>query len=266
MLTLAVRNLLFKGLFRAVNEIRGENGLDVTDDIGLGYPAHAELFLQLGTAGFEYPREVPEILRYVGPSRPARSEDWEPPSWWPEIEAADRSVVLVTQGTVAVDGAELLRPTLDALADEDVLVVAVTGGPDPAGLGPLPANARVERFLPFDRLLPLVDIYVTNGGFGGVLLALSHGIPIVAAGKTEDKAEVSARVAYTGVGIDLRTQHPKAGHIRSAVRQLLAEPRYADAAQRIQAEITASGREIHAAQLLEQLALRRTPISQVIHS
>ena len=266
MLTTAVRALLFKPLFDAVNQIRRANGLEAADDMGLGYPAHAELFLQLGTAGFDYPREVPEILHYVGPPRPARSGDWEPPSWWPHIESADRPVVLVTQGTVAVDGNELLRPTLDALTDEDVLVVAVTGGSDPAELGQIPPNARVERFLPFDRLLPFVDIYVTNGGFGGVQLALSHGVPIVAAGRTEDKAEVSARVAHTGVGINLRTQHPKAGQVRAAVRQIIAEPRFADAARRIQAEITASGREVHAAQLLEQLALRRTPVSQKILS
>jgi len=265
LLTLAVRSLLFKPLFDAVNQIRRENGL-ATADIGLGYPAHADLFLQLGTAGFEYPREVPEMLHYIGPSRPARSGDWEPPAWWPQIVAADRPVVLVTQGTVAVDGDELLRPTLDALADQDVLVVAVTGGSDPAELGPLPTNARVERFLPFDRLLPLVDIYVTNGGFGGVQLALSHGVPIVAAGKTEDKAEVSAQVAHTGVGINLRTQHPEAGQIRAAVRQVLDDPRYADAARRIQAEINASGREDHAAELLEQLALRYTPVHQEIHT
>ena len=262
MLTAAVRALLFRPVFHAVNEIRFEHGLSVADDIGMGYPAHADLFLQLATAGFEYPREVPEVVHYVGPTQPARTVGWVPPSWWPQLLSADKPVVLVTQGTVAVDGGELLRPTLDALADEDVLVVAVTGGPDPAEWGPLPANARVERFLPFDRLLPLVDIYVTNGGFGGVQLALSHGIPIVAAGKTEDKAEVSARVAHSGVGINLRTQHPRAGQIRAAVRQVLAEPRYAAAARRIQAEIGASGRQEHAAELLEQLALRRTPVTQ----
>jgi len=167
MLTTALRALLFKPLFDAVNQIRVENGLPVADDMGMGYPAHTDLFLQLGTAGFDYPREVPEMVQYVGPSRPARSSAWEPPPWWPQIESADRPVVLVSQGTLAVDSRDLLRPTLDALADEDVLVVAVTGGPDPAELGPLPPNARVERFLPFDRLLPLVDAYVTNGGFGG---------------------------------------------------------------------------------------------------
>ncbi len=93
---------------------------------------------------------------------------------------------------------------------------------------------------------------------GGVQLALSHGIPIIAAGTTEDKAEVSARVAHTGVGINLGTQCPEPGQIRAAVRRIFAEPHYADAARRIRAEITTSGREDRAAELLEQLALQWT--------
>ena len=40
-----------------------------------------------------------------------------------------RPVVLVTQGTVATEPSELLLPTLEALRDEPVQVIAVTGGP-----------------------------------------------------------------------------------------------------------------------------------------
>lgn len=101
--------------------------------------------------------------------------------------------MLLNQGTVATDAGQLLRPGLAGLAAEDLLVVAVTGGGDPALLGPVPTNARVERFVPFDLLLPHVDVMVTNGGFGGVQLALAHGVPLVGAG---------------GVGVDLRTQTP----------------------------------------------------------
>ena len=120
-------------------------------------------------------------------------------------------MILVNQGTVATDPSELLQPALAALAGEDALVVAVTGGRDPSELGLVPANARVERFIPFERLLPHVDVLVTNGGFGAVQLALAAGVPIVAAGQTEDKVEVSARVGWSGVGINLRTQTPPPG-------------------------------------------------------
>ena len=67
---------------------------------------------------------------------------------------------------------------------------------------------------------------MTNAGFGGVQVALAHGVPILAARRSEDKAEVVARIAHTGVGIDLRTQRASAGQLRSGVRRLLAERRY----------------------------------------
>ena len=108
----------------------------------------------------------------------------------------------VTQGTV--DNADLSRlvgPTIEALAGEDVIVVATTGGrPVDAIATPLPLNTYVAEYIPHDRLLPKVDVMVTNGGFGAVQRALSAGVPLVVAGNTEDKPEVAARVAWSGRG------------------------------------------------------------------
>lgn len=39
----------------------------------------------------------------------------------------------------------------------------------------------------------------TNGGYGGVQYALRYGVPIVATGGKEDKPQVGARVAWSGV-------------------------------------------------------------------
>ena len=97
----------------------------------------------------------------------------------------------------------------------------------------LPANVRTATFLPYDRLLPLTDVYVTNGGYGGVHFALEHGVPIVVAGRTEDKTEVSARIAWSGVGIDLRTDDPTAEQVRKAVRRVLAEPSFRERSEGI---------------------------------
>jgi UDP:flavonoid glycosyltransferase YjiC (YdhE family) len=85
----------------------------------------------------------------------------------------------------------------------------------------VPPNARVESFVPFDRLLPKVDVLVTNGGYGAVHQSLSLGVPIVIAGETEDKALISARVDWTGAGISLGTQDPTKEQIGSAVRTVL---------------------------------------------
>ena len=150
------------------------------------------------------------------------------PPWAHDLDGS-RKVVLVTQGTVANHNFGLLiAPTLAALANEpDVLVVATTGGrPVDAIPGAVPSNARVASFLPFEWLLPRVDVLVTNGGYGSVNQAMSFGIPLVTAGMTEDKADVNARVAWSGVGLNLATNEPTQEALRAAVRTVLDRPAY----------------------------------------
>jgi UDP:flavonoid glycosyltransferase YjiC (YdhE family) len=72
---------------------------------------------------------------------------------------------------------------------------------------------------------------VTNGGYGGVHYALANAVPLVVAGGGEDKPEVAARVAWSGVGVNLRTGRPKPEAIHRAVRNVLAGSRYRTAAE-----------------------------------
>ncbi len=191
---------------------------------------------------FEYPRsDLPANVEFVGAFLPHGVDgDWVRPAWWPELaaaRAAGRKVVLVTQGTLATDPRNLLLPTVEAMVGQDVLLIAVTGGPDPDEVLPpvlRPANLRLERFIPFTELLPLVDVTVTNGGYGGVQLSLAHGVPLVVAGTTEDKAEVTARVVWSGSGVGLKSDRPAPRVIRDAVRTVLGAGRYADSARRLQ--------------------------------
>ncbi|WP_415830108.1 glycosyltransferase, partial [Kibdelosporangium persicum] len=122
---------------------------------------------------------------------------------------------------------------------DDVLVVAGLGGREVGDLR-VPTNARVEPFIPFDALFPLVDVVVTNGGYGGVQLALHHGVPLVVAGAGEDKPAVAARVADFGVGIDLRTGRPEAAAVRQAVRRVLDEPGFRRRARELSADYRAA--------------------------
>jgi MGT family glycosyltransferase len=187
-----------------------------------------DLYLQPTTQAFEYPRsDLPDNVRFVGPMVPLPTRDFVPPPWWNDLNAP-RPVVVVTQGTVQnTDLRQLLGPTLTALAQEDVTVVATTGGAPLSAIPvPLPANARATTFLPFDHLLPKAAAFVTNGGYGAVSHALSCGVPLVVAGESEEKPEVAARVAWKGVGINLGTGRPSTLQIRTAVRATLTNPRY----------------------------------------
>ena len=165
-------------------------------------------------------------------------------------------VVHVTQGTQNIDPEDLIRPTLDALADrDDVLVVATTGvrGRDSLPF-PVPANARVAGFLPYADLLPRVDTVITNGGWGGALAVLAHGIPLIVGGGDLDKPEVAARVAASGAGVNLRTGTPKAAAVRAAYDRVTSDDSYRAAAGRIAGDLAAAGGAPRAAELLESLA------------
>ena len=101
---------------------------------------------------------------------------------------------------------------------------------------------------------------ITNGGYNGVQMALAYGVFLVAAGQSEDKPEVCARIEWTGVGINLKTGKPSQQQIRSAVRKLLADHRYKTRAKDFQTAIRQYDAPRLAATLLEQLAATKQPV------
>lgn len=215
-----------------------------------------DLYLQLTAKEFEYPRsEMPDNIRFVGPLLPPPSTNSRPPLWWDDVDKA-RPIVLVTQGTVAnEDLGRLVGSTLTALADEDVTVIASTGGPPVESIPlALPPNARAGTFLPFDRLLPKVSVLVTNGGYGAVNHALSLGVPLIVAGDSEEKPEIAVRVAWAGAGINLGTGRPSASQIREAVRAVLTNPRYRQGAQALCAAFSRHNARDEIAESLEDIA------------
>lgn len=199
--------------------------------------------LQLTVPAFEYPRsDAPPGFRFIGPLPADPGSDFERPDWWADLSSG-RPVVVVTQGTLENgDLSQLVVPTLRALADADVTVVAATARPDgPDAVraemdGGVPANVHLAGFIPFEHLLPLADVLVTNAGYGGVQTALSHGVPLVVGGETEDKAEVAARVEWTGTGVNLHTARPQVAAVRAAVDEVLGDPEYRKRAGEIQSQ------------------------------
>lgn len=233
-----VQRVVFRGTQRLANETMRAVGRPELDAFVLDFSRRFDRFLQLSPAEFEYPRsDLSSNVRFVGTVLPPAPVAGELPEWWSELDGG-RPVVHVTQGTIDnKDFDRLVRPTLDALADRDVLVVVATGGRPVEELGELPGNARAAEFLPYDLLLPRTDVFVTNAGFGGTQYALSHGVPLVAAGDTEDKPEVSMRAEWAGVGVNLRTGTPTAEAVRTGVERVLADRGYRDRARALAARI-----------------------------
>lgn len=251
------QRVLFRDVQRHHQHVRAGLGLRRTNRTVFDLLVSPYLFLHGTTPSFEYPRrDLPAHVHFVGPLLPDPPPDAAP--WAPPGD--DRPVVLVTQGTVATDPAELIAPALGGLTNQDVTVVA-TGVTGTAGLaGAVPANTEVHAFVPYSSLMPHVAVMVTNGGFGGVQSALAHGVPLVVAGTTEDKPEVGARAAWSGVGVHLRTRAPSPDQIRQAVRTVLADPSYRRRAEALRDEMAITDPAATAADLIETLARIKAPV------
>lgn len=184
-------------------------------------PDVARRVFNVGIPELDYPGAyVPPNAEWVGALLPYRRPAAAPLD--ARISNRSGQIVVVSQGTVDNhDPRKLMIPAIEAFTGDDRLVVVVTGGVGTEELRARYSSADVliEEFVDFDQLFPHAELYVTNGGLGGVLLALSHGVPLVVAGKREGKGDINARLAYRGLAVDLRSEHPSARAIsRGAAR------------------------------------------------
>jgi UDP:flavonoid glycosyltransferase YjiC (YdhE family) len=237
-------------------------------DRGVSVPKSSSLFdepyltsaavIQSGTASFDFPRStVNPRVHYVGPLLPYSDAEFTP------LPFADRfgryaTTVLVTQGTVDNrDQHKLIIPAIEALVDTDTLVLVATGrwASEELRRRYCADNVVIEDYIDFAAVLNHVDVFVTNGGFGGVMLSLAHGVPIVCAGINEGKSDVNAHVDYHRVGVNLGTQKPKPAAIRRAVQRVAAEPAWTARAQAFRAELAAYDPPEIAERLIHNVAL-----------
>lgn len=252
-----LRFVIYKIVYRSnqnyCNKIRSELGLPKYKRffVSEGWE-RSNIVLQPTIPSFEYPRtKLPSVVHFIGPILTPPDPHFTPPPWWNKIIKGDKKVILINQGTVAKSIDNLIKPSIKALENEDVWVIAV---PVIKGqLNSIPSNAYVDEFVPFGNLLPFVDLVITNGGHGGVQNALAHGIPLVLAGTSEDKMEVSARVEYGQTGINLKTSNPTPEEILKAVHQVFSNPLYRKNAENFQSESKKYNAPQMAVSLLEEM-------------
>lgn len=245
--------------------------------VGAGDPGHFLLdalyalpdrFVQMCAPSVEYARsDAPATLRFAGgyPTTPrSTAEPAARPAWWREVvEDRTKKVIFVCQGTVAMDFEQLVLPTMAAFRDRaDVTVVVALAREDAAlpDLVEIPPNCRVEKYIPYDDILPHSDVFVTTGGYGSFQRALIHATPLVMAGTTEEKPETAARGEWAGVGVNLRTSYPSAGQIERAVDEILSNGRYKTRALEIQAEIAGYDPVGVVVETIEELASEKSQV------
>lgn len=224
-----VVNIVLKESIQLFNSILHQFGIaPVRNSIFDLAACESDVYLQSGVPGFEYTRDdMSPRVRFVGPLLPIKSGAVAGFKHLNKLSNY-KKVILVTQGTVERDSEKLLVPTLEAFKDTNYLVVVTTGGSQTQQLRDRYPhdNIVIEDFIDFRVIMPLADVYVTNGGYGGVMLSLENKLPLVVAGVHEGKNEINARVGYFKLGINLKTETPAPGQIRQAVERVLTDETY----------------------------------------
>lgn len=233
-------NVLFAKPHKLFRNILAEYGLMVKGNT-MDYLIRSSTFmLQSGTPGFEYKRsDLGNNIRFIGPLLPlAKGRK-------PQAELRDRSkvynrTILVTQGTIEKDPEKLIVPVIEAYKGTRTLVIVTTGGSKTRELRDrFPyTNVVIEDYIPFEHVLPYTNVFITNGGYGGVMLGIKHGVPMVVGGVHEGKLEITARVGYFNLGIDLKTETPDSNQIKAAVEMVTRDPKYRHNVLKLAAEFS----------------------------
>lgn len=148
------------------------------------------------------------------------------------------SLVYVTFGTLFNEVDDAFRAAVwaaAAVADEVLVTVGPTG--DPSGIGPVPTNVSVERFVPQADLLPRCTAVVCHGGSGTVLASLAHGLPLLCLPRGADQFTNADNVARFGAGAVLRPTEVTEGTVRDALQALMGASTARTAAAGLAAEI-----------------------------
>ena len=260
----ASRHLVMAAAQERYDAVRADLGLAPTDTPVLEAVLSPLLHLHCGVPELEYPRsELPAQVHFVGALRPPSRRPWTPPPWWDDLVRTHTGrVVLVSQGTLRADPRELLAPAQEVLRvtrrpsvlTSGIIDPGVLGGPGrvSAAAGPMMV---VESFVPYEAVLPHAAVFVTNGGWTGVVLALAHGVPVLQVGRTEEKADIGRRVEWAGAGVHLGSARPHPHRIARALEQVESEACRLGAA-RIKASLATRDPGRDGAELILEVAAR----------
>jgi MGT family glycosyltransferase len=134
----------------------------------------------------------------------------------------------------------LARTALQTLAAFPVRVVVTLSAEHPRdALGAVPANARIEQFVPHSAVLKRSGLLVSHAGHGVVAKALYYGVPMVLVPWGRDQPGVAARAAALGVAEVLARHDITEQRLSTAIQRVLSTPRYQENAARIAGRLQA---------------------------
>ncbi len=173
------------------------------------------------------PPSLPPHHHYVGPLMWERST--EAPAY---LDVPGAPWALVTLSSVPQEGEmTLARTALQTLAEFPIRVVlTLTAGHPRDELGPVPANARIEPFVPHSEVLKRARLLISHAGHGIVMKGLYYGVPMVLIPWDRDQPGVAARAAALAIAEVIPRQDLTEARLSAAIHRVLGAARYQEKA------------------------------------
>jgi UDP:flavonoid glycosyltransferase YjiC (YdhE family) len=229
-----------------LNITRSGLGLEPTRD-DLAAWESPELLLVTVPKWFDLATDYPTNVLHAGPLCVTRAPHGGSTS-------AGRPLVLLSFSTTVMQGqVALIQRACDAIAGQAVDAILTLGPAVSGGAIRVPANIEASSYGDHDQLLPRCAAVVTHGGLGTTLRSLAHGKPLLLLPLGRDQQFNAGRVTELGAGICLPVEAPPR-EIASALLELLAQPRFKEAAADAAAAIAAERPDETATEALLSLA------------
>ncbi|MCX4547557.1 MGT family glycosyltransferase [Streptomyces sp. NBC_01387] len=148
----------------------------------------------------------------------ATEPEWQPP-------APDRPVVLVSMGSFSYDHQDaFVRTCVEAFTGTPWHVVMSVGEQfDLGGLGEVPDNIQLMRWVPQLAVLERADVFVSHAGMNSVMESMYFGTPVVALPHMPEQRLIASRLAELGLGVHLPPAEVTAERLRTAVATLASD-------------------------------------------
>jgi len=190
------------------------------------------------------------LLHYTGPfvdaqQRPKIEFDWS--------RLNGRALIYASLGTLQNGSEQIFRVIAEACAELPVqLVISLGGGIDEARLGVLAGDPIIVKYAPQLELIKHSKIVICHAGINTAMESLAEGVPLVCIPLGNDQPGVASRVKSRGAGVVVPPRGLTAKRLHAAVRAVLEDESYRNAARRLQVSIQQTDGLGLAADVLEE--------------
>jgi UDP:flavonoid glycosyltransferase YjiC (YdhE family) len=217
--------------------------------------------LMLSAWEFDFPHEVENKARYVGPMvQLERHEVDVDPKFWEimadlsEQRQAGRALIYCSMGSLHAD-ADYFERVIAAVAGRSdwSLILAVGSKLPPERFQPAPANVHLFSRVPQLKVLEQTDVMLAHGGIATINEAILLGAPLLvySFGKMDQNGN-AARVAYHGLGLTGDIQRDTPAQIAQKIERILSNPHYKAKVRHMQQLYRAYQQSDRAVHLIEQ--------------